>query len=184
MESNDKHRQDFECLRIHYFTGKPVSKGVGRGKSYDYIESAWTDAGEIELSKWKEQARQLISQYHEECLQEDLLEWEKNHNYTNSNESKLELDSLDLHISRMFDNPLWVDYVPFNQKYRPTVLDEAHLIWVKTACCEEPGLTTKEQVEAARGNEGSRTTHCPCCGRWSAFEIVDEPQHNIEMNFT
>ena len=174
---------DFSQLRMHYFTGKSHGSGVGRNKSYSYTEYAMTDAGEIELSKWKEMAHQVIAKHHEETLQENLLQWERDHNYTKSDEAHLELDSLDAHISRLFDNPLWVDYVPFNRQYRPAILEKAHLVWIKTACCNEPGLTTQEQVDAARGPEGNRTSHCPCCGRWSTFEVVDISHQDDEMKF-
>lgn len=184
MNQEDRKNLEFKRLRIHYFTGKSLSSGVGRNKSYSYIDYALTDAGEIEIPKWKSLAHQLISQYDEGRLQENLLEWEGEHNYTRSNQSQLELNSLELHVARMFDNPLWVDYVPFNQKYRPMILDEAHLVWIRTACCEEPGLTTQEQVDAAGGSKGNGMTHCPCCGRRSAFEVIDEPRNNIEMDFT
>ena len=184
MERMDCSDVGFSQLRIHYFMGKGTVSGIGRNRKNGYMHLAKTDIGEIELSRWQAMAQELISRYQEDELQERLFEWNKEHNYTNDADKLLRLRSLEDHIARLFDDPLWVDYVPFNQRYRLDILDDANLVWVKTVCCEEPGLTTQEQIDSARGTEGSRTVHCPCCGRWSAFKIVDAPQQNSEIQFT
>ncbi|MFR6041929.1 MAG: hypothetical protein ACLUHL_11220 [Dysosmobacter welbionis] len=65
------------------------------------------------------------------------------------------------------DWPEWVDYIPFNRKYRPQVLEQAHIVTVFNACCGKPGEVTQEQIDRAwRGQIA-----CPCCGRWSLFSI-------------
>jgi len=182
----DPSELTFEQLRVRYWSGRDSVSGVGRFKSHTYHHYAVTALGEIELDQWRKLAKELIARNNEQDLQAHLLEWEGEHNYTRMRHSALELESLDLHVSRIFDNPLWVCFVPFNQRYRPEVIEEAHLAWVKNVCCNKPGLTTQEQVDAAREHDGSKIIACPCCGRWSAFEIMDAPAENQvpEMIYT
>lgn len=161
----------FEHLRIHYLTGRSHSTKVGRYREHTYTNFALTDLGEIEMSRWSSLAEQLISYHNEEGLQAQLLEWVTEHYLFCRTAAERRQKSLDLHISRIFDDPLWVDYVPFNQKCRPDVLASAELIRVQTVCCDEPGITTREQVEQAK--QGTRTICCPNCGRFSEFAVLD-----------
>lgn len=161
----------FEQLRIRYFSGKSDSRKIGRYREYSYTNYAVTKLGEIEIGRWCSLAEQLISYHNEEGLQAQLLEWVTEHYLFCRTASERRQKSLDLHISRIFDDPLWVDYVPFNQKCRPDVQASAELIRVQTVCCDEPGITTWEQVEQAR--QGTRTICCPNCGRFSEFTVLD-----------
>lgn len=165
----------FEDLRVRYWSGRDSTSGYGRFKVHTYHHYVVTNIGEFELDTWCELARQMIELHNEQTLQEQMLEWERAHNYTNQKEAMLVLESLSLHISRIFDLPLWVHYVLFNQKYRPEVLKKTPLAWVKTTCCKKPGLTTQAQVDEAMERGGDRALFCPFCGRRSAFEIVDAP---------
>lgn len=83
---------------------------------------------------------------------ENLLEWEQEHNYCNSSPKEMEMTALELHMARIFDDPLWVAYIPFNRKYRPEVLESARLVWVQTECCGIPGQITQEQLDQSAGN--------------------------------
>ena len=182
----DPSELTFEQLRVRHWSGKDTVSGVGRYKSHTYHHYAVTALGEIELAQWRKLAKELIARNNEQDLQANLLEWEREHNYTRMQPTALELESLDLHVSRIFDNPLWVYFVPFNQRYRPEVIEEAHLVWVKNVCCDEPGQTTQEQVDAAREHDGSKIIACPCCGRWSAFEVIEDQTKELatEMTYT
>ena len=111
--------------------------------------------------------------HHEEQLQEQLLEWVSEHNYCCDRGTKLLQESLELHVSRIFDNPEWVGFVSFNQKYRPDILSQTELIWIETVCCKKAGLTTAAQVKGAKTREGRLC--CPICGRFSEFRISDAP---------
>lgn len=102
-------------------------------------------------------------------MQKNLLEWEQEHDYCHSSRKEMEMTALELHMARIFDDPLWVDYIPFNRKYRPEVLHSARLVWVKTECCGIPGQITQEQLDKSAGN--TLGIPCPNCGRWSAFRI-------------
>ena len=79
-----------------------------------------------------------------------------------------------MHVARLFDNPLWADYVPFNRKYRPDALKAAHLVTVINECCKKPGEVTQEQIDHALNG----TIACPCCGRWSPFHCYEEQMEN------
>ena len=132
-----------------------------------------TELGEIELSEWRQLAQQVIEYHHEQQLQEWLHEWVSGHSYGNDSEAERLQKSLELHMSRIFDNPEWVDYVPFNQEYRPEILEHAELCWVETVCCKKPGLTTVAQVKTA--HERGMGVSCPFCGRFSEFSICETP---------
>ena len=80
--------------------------------------------------------------------------------------------ALQLHISRIFDNPRWVNFIPFNREYRPEVLEHASLVTVINECCGKPGEVTQEQIDGAC----TGTVACPHCGRWSSFSIVEPKQ--------
>lgn len=169
----DSSMLSFEPLRLHYYVGRCHSRFSGRNKEYTYVHYAHTDLGEIEMSEWSKLARELIEKHREEKLQEQLLEWVSEHNYCGDSRPKLLQESLELHISRIFDNPEWMGFVSFNQKYRPEILKQTELNWVETACCKAPGLTTGAQVEGAKAREGR--IYCPICGRFSEFRICEAP---------
>ena len=128
------------------------------------------------MGQWAAMAEQLIAFHHEEQLQDQMLKWVQETDYTNSTEREKKQQSLDLHVSRMFDDPLWVHYVRFNQRFRPDALKNARLVRIKTACCDKPGLTTHEQIDHARGSEGGKVIFCPHCGRWSEFMLTESPE--------
>ena len=82
-------------------------------------------------------------------------------------------EALQLHVARLFDNPLWVHFVTFNRQYRPEVLEMAHLVTVVNECCNTPGEVTQEQVD----HSANGMIACPCCGRWSPFHCVEQAEN-------
>lgn len=113
---------------------------------------------------------QLIEKSGEQWLQDALLQWEKEHNYAKSSAAELREKALELHSARIFDNPEWVCYIPFNKRFRPDVLEQAHIVTVVNECCGLPGEVTQEQIDRAY----NKTVACPHCGRWSPFKRVGE----------
>ena len=85
-------------------------------------------------------------------------------------------EALRLHVDRMFDNPRWVHFVPFNRKYRPEALGTAHLVTVANECCHTPGEVTQEQIDHAANG----MVACPCCRRWSPFRCVEQTENTEE----
>lgn len=171
----------FSDLRCHYGTGRSIHiSGTGRDKKFKYRHGVMTNLGDIEQKEWQELAKALIKRTGEQALFSSLYEWEVRKNNCGKTKDELEQHTLELHMGRFFDDPKWVDYVPFNAKYRPHVLACANLVWVQCECCQRPGKTTKEQIETAYGQPP--TVCCPICGRFSAFEVVPNPIGEVNHN--
>ena len=117
-------------------------------------------------------AEALIQKAGEQKLLEALTDWESRHNYAKDSARTVRHKALQLHISRIFDNPRWVNFIPFNREYRPEVLEHASLVTVINECCGKPGEVTQEQIDGAC----TGTVACPHCGRWSSFSIVEPKQ--------
>lgn len=164
----DLDKLTFEDIRWRCGVFRCNSSGTGRNKQYHPWSGVQTKLGEIEESIWYKLAEALIQRDHEEDLYEQLLEWETKHNYANRSKRDLREEALCKHSMRIFDNPKWVDFVPFNRRYRPEALTSAHLVTVVCGCCNAPGEVTQEQID--EGYNG--TVHCPHCGRWSPFKTI------------
>lgn len=155
----------FENLRSHYGTGESVTTGTGRDKIRSYRTGMETNIGDIELSLWIRLVKDLIEQSGEQELYEKLKEYVSKFGFVKTKDG-LEEYALELFASRIFDNPEWVDYVPFNQKYRPEILRQAKLVTVVCSCCKQPG-----QITVERFNKAKETIPCPVCGRYSQFTV-------------
>ena len=174
MDSTEKSLDDltFADLRVHYGTGRAfLIRQEYRRNVYGYRKGVKTDLGDLEEKDWIQLATGLIQKSGEQQLQKNLLEWEQEHNYCNSSLKEMEVTALELHMARIFDDPLWVAYIPFNRKYRPEVLESARLVWVQTECCGVPGQITQEQLDKSTGNALGIT--CPICGRCSLYKRPD-----------
>ena len=165
----DFSKLEFEDLRWKYGTFQSVSAGSGRDKKYSSWSGVKTRIGEIEKSVWYQAAERLIREKGEHELLGYLTKWCSERNVLKESAGEIRKKALQLHVDRIFDNPRWVDFVPFNHRYRPEVLKTARLVTVVSECCQQPGVVTQEQIDAAC--EG--TIACPRCGRWSHFEATD-----------
>lgn len=165
----------FSNLYWRYGTGVDTSTGKGYYKKVSYRSGVMTKLGDIEIAVWIQLMEQLIEKSGEQWLLDALIQWEKEHNYTKASASKLRESALELHSARIFDNPDWVCYIPFNKRFRPDVLEQAHIVTVVNECCGLPGEVTQEQID--RAHDGGIC--CPHCGRWSKFEIY-EPQTDFK----
>lgn len=105
--------------------------------------------------------------------------------YDNSSEMTVEIllkmicgAAYDVHVSnalichayRLFDDPLWYHFIPFNRKYRPEILTSFKLITVTCGCCGKPGEVTQEQIDNAIDGKIS----CPVCGIYSNYSVHDK----------
>lgn len=119
----------FSDLREHYGTGRAylISQN-SREKKYGYRTGIQTDIGDLEVSEWKRLVRELIERSDEQKLQAQLEEWVKAQCMWLHTKEEVELYALKLHARRIFDDKAWVDYLAFNQAYRPETLkgDEPH----------------------------------------------------------
>ena len=125
--------KEFEQIRVRYFTGRSFSTnipdGIGRNGKQRYKRAyrsgVMTALGDIEQEEWESQAKSLIDKYDEWGLYNQLLQWYSNIGFFGGysrTDKKRERYILQVHISRIFDNKKWRDYIQFNKKYRPNVL--------------------------------------------------------------
>ena len=126
----DMVRLSFEDIRWRYGVLHPTSTGAGRDKQYSAWIGVQTSLGEIEKGVWYQAAEALIQKAGEQKLLEALTDWESRHNYAKDSARTVRHKALQLHISRIFDNPRWVNFIPFNREYRPEVLEHASLVTV------------------------------------------------------
>lgn len=146
--------------------------GTGRNRVVGYRHLVRCVLGDIEESEWHELVQKVIQKTGEQRLFENLLSYERDHNYVRRTKAELQQYVMKLHCGRIFDDPLWVNFLEFNRKYRPEALDGVKLVWIQTTCCPRPGQTT-----AALTQKHPCTIHCPHCGRWSPYEVLT----NYEM---
>lgn len=161
---------------IEWMGGTHISKTtrLGQEKKCTSRAGVQTNIGDIKQSVWCQLAEAIIQREGEQKLLNDLIEWRAQHNYTRDTPAEIRQYALQLHVSRIFDNPQWVDYIPFNRKYRPEALAQAHLVTIINECCRRPGEVTQEQIEASYNG----TIACPHCGRWSRFIVPGRRKEN------
>lgn len=158
----------FSNLCWRYGTGVDTSTGKGGYKKVSYRFGVMTELGDMEINVWIHLLERLIEESGEQWLLDALLWWEKEHNYAKASAARLRESALQLHSSRIFDNPEWVCFLPFNKQFRPAVYEQANIVTVINECCALTGEVTQEQIARAYGE----TICCPHCARWSRFSIL------------
>ncbi len=160
----------FEDLRCQYQNGRALFlSGEGRNRVYGYRNGVQCKLGDIDRDEWIRMVKDAIQSAGEKKLYEQLLQHLKDHNYTGDSRAELEFKALELHASRIFDDELWVDYLQFNQKFRPEVIDPTRLVLVMPDCCKKAGQLTR-----ARYEENLEHNCCPHCGRWTQIRLLEE----------
>lgn len=167
IESIDLSTVTLSELRWQFGTGISISKGSGRDKTYSYRCGVMTDLGDIKEEIWYQIVSHIVKRNHEEEIVDALFTWHKEHNYLSNTNAQLRCEALQSYASRLWELPQWVDYIPFNRRFFPQVLEGAHIVIVVTSCCGKPGEVTQERIERAWCGQIS----CPHCGRWSSFVI-------------
>ena len=81
-----------------------------------------TKLGDIEEKDWIRYAEELVRRNSEEDLFKQLKSWYRQTTPWLRDEKDLHRYSLECFVARIFDNRGWVDYVAFNERYRPEVL--------------------------------------------------------------
>ena len=130
-----------------------------------FISYVHTRQGNVERSQWQSMVRELIREAGEEELFQKLLEWTGERTLWLKTEKERENYALELHALRIFDKEEWVDFVPFNRKYRPARLASVGLVPVVADCCGKEFITTLAQIQNDIG-----TVRCPYCGRFSNYK--------------
>lgn len=162
----------FENLRYHYGTGRAYTiSGTGRNRVTGYREGVKTNLGDLEISEWMDLMQQLIEKSGEQAIYAALIEWLTEHNYRKASKSEIAREAMVQHSYRIFDNEEWVDFIPFNRRYRPQALSGVEIVKVFTSCCPKWSRITKRRMECDKSIYGSRIT-CPICGRLSEYKTI------------
>lgn len=108
-------------LRKHYGTGQAFFIKYDKyGRKIDgYRNGIMTDVGDIEVSVWKSLVEDLIKKNGEQKLFEQLRSWLRDTIEWTIDAAELNQMALEHYAARLFDNSEWIDYLAFNQKYRP-----------------------------------------------------------------
>ena len=113
----------YEDIRWQYGVFRCNSTGSGRDKKHLPWDGVKTNLGEIEEKDWCRLADAVIERDGETHLLKHLIQWCSEHNYIGASAAELRKEALQLHIDRVFDNPQWGGYLPFNKRYRPEVCE-------------------------------------------------------------
>lgn len=169
-------------LRVHYGTGRSVLvSGSGRNRVTKYRTGFQTNIGDIEVSAWNDLMRTLITRLGEDALQRQLQQWLKEHCAWIHTSAEVEQEAQQLHASRIFDDPIWCDYIGFNRQYRPEILKTADLIWVKRKCCGYTHQMTREQFERMQSISGGEE-YCHDCSDYTPLVLTDPPEEAGDQN--
>ena len=168
IEEVDTEHLTLADLRSHYRTGRANTRGSGRDKISTYRNGIGTNIGDVEESLWRRLVKDLINKHDEQELHQQLRAWVKENCLWLKTEAEIELEALELHASRIFDDQEWVGFIPFNRQYRPKTLEQANIAHVTFFSCGHSGDVTQAQIDRADNQQVS----CPVCGVWSEFQII------------
>lgn len=169
----DPSRITRDNLRFMHGTGQGSSYKNSQGyKISSYRVGIQTAIGDIEVSLWMELVQKVIEQENDQEIFGQLLEWEKDNNHIGSNTKTDILQSaMQSYTYRIYDNKAWWDYVRFNRKYRPDVLDnDPTLTLVCLACCGSECRVPLEQ--SLHIHDATDTIPCPFCNKYTEFSII------------
>ncbi len=113
----EERKPTYDDIRVMHDTGR-------KAEGSSYRVGKMTKLGDIEEAEWVGMAERLIKKNGEWELFEKLKEWYKDTVKWFRGEKELHIYSLECFVARIFDNPEWVDYADFNEKYRSEVLDK------------------------------------------------------------
>lgn len=137
----------FENMHWKYGTCLCYTVGKRSEKKTYSTNCVMTELGEMTESVWYELAELMIQREHEEELFNNLLQFEtETPHYSCFDYTKLRHYTLELYIDRIFNQPGWVGFIPFNRKYRPDFIKNMEFIQIKSECCEAVGDVTEEQI--------------------------------------
>ncbi len=116
----------FDDVRELHGTGRSyqVEKRRYEDKGYTYRHGIQTKIGDIELSVWYELVERMIRLKGQEELYNQLLTWVEEEVAWCKTKEEVKDYALKLHAMQIFDDPEWVDYIPFNKRFRPKRIEE------------------------------------------------------------
>lgn len=126
MEGKLPENITYEDIRLMYHTGKFIRDYSSQDKKAGkYRIGVMTKLGDIEEKDWIRYAEELVRRNSEEYLFKQLKSWYRETTPWLHDEKDLHRYSLECFVARIFDNPNWVDFVAFNERYRPEVLKKS-----------------------------------------------------------
>ena len=123
MEGKLPEDATYDDIRLMYHTGKFIRDyGSQDKKAGKYRIGVMTKLGDIEEKDWIRYAEELVRRNSEEDLFKQLKSWYRQTTPWLRDEKDLHRYTLECFVARIFDNPNWVDYEAFNERYRPDLL--------------------------------------------------------------
>ena len=123
MEGKLPENVTYDDIRLMYHTGKFIRDyGSQDKKAGKYRIGVMTKLGDIEEKDWIRYAEELVRRNSEEDLFKQLKSWYRQTTPWLRDEKDLHRYTLECFVARIFDNPNWVDYEAFNERYRPDLL--------------------------------------------------------------
>ena len=170
----------FADLRVHYGTGRAILvSGTGRDKVCRYRHGVMTDLGDLDPAEWVKLAKQVVEQADEQEIYEHLLEWLTQHNSFCRSPAGREQYALELHMSRVFDQEEWGDFIPFNRQYRPEALKKADIVLAKCTVCGRPRQMTRAQYQRVQACFGGQE-YCYGCGGAAVISFLKNESEDID----
>jgi len=166
----------FEDLRFMYGTGRSfVKSGTGRDRVYGYRNGIMTKIGDLEVQEWRKLMLELIERAGEKELLHQLILWEKENNALRLSKDELELEALQIHSYRLFDDPEWVCFISFNKRFRPGYLETTTvpLRLILPDCCQVLGQVTQAMIDKGHRLSDGKVC-CPTCGKWTTYSLLSE----------
>lgn len=113
----DPAKLTFRDLICHYGTGRVIHiDGRGASKQIQYRFGIQTEIGDFEVHEWMKLVRVLIERAGEEPIQQRLVELVEQEMPWLHRDFERQLEALELHARRIFENPEWVAYEKFNKE--------------------------------------------------------------------
>lgn len=110
----------YEDIRLRYHTGKFVrDMGSQDKRAGKYRCGVMTKIGDIEAKEWIRYAEELIRRNNDEEKFKHLKNWYRETTAWLHDEKELHRYTLECFVARIYDDPNWVDYVAFNERYYP-----------------------------------------------------------------
>lgn len=126
MEGKLPENVTYDDIRLMYHTGKFVRDYSSQDKKAGkYRIGVMTKLGDIEEKDWIRYAEELVRRNNEETLFKQLKSWYRQTTPWLRDEKDLHRYTLECFVARIYDNPNWVDFVAFNERYRPEVLNKS-----------------------------------------------------------
>jgi len=126
MEGKLPENVTYDDIRLMYHTGKFVRDYSSQDKKAGkYRIGVMTKLGDIEEMDWIRYAEELVRRNNEETLFKQLKSWYRQTTPWLRDEKDLHRYTLECFVARIHDNPNWVDFVAFNERYRPEVLKKS-----------------------------------------------------------